>query len=395
MTRPLCISTLDLEYFGHGGVVTKVLVFARIARQEGFDPFFLTPSVALHRTVKRGLRRQVSAPSRKIEFGGYPCHQFGARFPEFEPNAHRFGRQLLREILDPAPTCIAVSGNNHAARPFLDLGLEFSIWPGSTFWEDCRHRILGAPWSARKILDLAAKPWCERLERRIFERARQVVVDTNYTRDCVLGIDSAWADKTFPVPVPVDCEVLKPCDRPARKTLVFIGRLSDPRKNLHLLLESFALAGRERPELELVLIGSADEDTLRSVAHHPFAGRIRHLRGIPEEEKVRELQKAAALVISSLQEGFGIVGAEALACGTPVISTPCGGALDYVIPGETGVLLKGFEPAEMSDAILRLTGDSTHHGRLSSQAREFALKTLSVEANRPILRKFLHGELHA
>lgn len=392
MARPLCISTLDLAYFQHGGVVTKSLAFARVAQDEGFAPFFLTPSVALHRTVRRALLFH-SAPAGVVgDFHGYPCHQLGARFPEFEFNAHRFDPRALRGLLDDSVPCFAVSGNNHAGRPFLDCGLPFSIWPGSTYWEDCRHRIASAPWSPRKILDLATRPRCENLERKIFAKADQIAVDTRYTRDCALRLNPSCAGKITVMPVPVDTIPYRPLPHPARESLVFVGRLSDPRKNLKLLLDAFARCGASLSRIEVHLIGAADPAERELLLHHPLASRIRWLHGISEEEKIRRIQNALALVIPSFQEGYGIVGAEALACGVPIISTPCGGAEDFVVHEETGLLLKGFGSDEMAEAILRLSRDPVLQKRLPGQARDFAVKHLSFEAVRPLLREFIHRQ---
>jgi len=391
MARPLCISTLDLAYFRHGGVVTKAIVFARIAREEGFEPFFLTPSVDLHRTVRRTIRFHKTPILREIQFSRYTCHQLGVLFPELEYNAHRFPHAGLKRFLGEPIPCFAVSGNNHAARPFLDLGMDFSIWPGATYWEDCRHRIANAPWSLRKVLDLATKPVCENLERAIFQKAGRIAVDTRYTRDCALHIDPSWDGKTTVIPVPVDTDVYQPVPQPAHNSLVFIGRLSDPRKNLKLLLDAFALCGESLPRIELHLIGASDSTEQELLKNHPLASRIRWLHGISEEEKVRHIQNALALIIPSFQEGFGITGAEALACGTPVISTRCGGTEDHVIPGENGFLLQSFDPSEMSDAIRHLAKDPALQQRLSGQAREYALKHLSIRAVRPLLQNLIHA----
>ncbi len=391
MGIPLCISTLDLAFYGHGGVVTKALVFARVAKEEGFDPFFLTPSLDLHRTFRRALRGNRLPTSAEIRFQGFRCHQHGALFPEFEFNAHRFEKSALRELLNPSVRCFAVSGNNHAARPFLDLELSFGVWPGATYWDDCRSRVLGAPWSARKAADLLAKPWCERLERRIFQAARTIVVDTHYTRRWVGQVAPGCEARMMVIPVPVDTALYHPSAETPGRRLVFLGRLSDPRKNLGLLLEAFAMAGKKNPELGLTLIGSGGEEMAARLASHPLASRIEWLRDISESEKIGHLQRALALVIPSWQEGFGITGAEALACGTPVISTPCGGPQDFVIEGETGLLLKGFDGEEMAAAILHCAGDEGLRGRLGRQGRAFAEARLSLEAVRPKLRAALHN----
>lgn len=392
MPKPLCISTLDLHFFQLGGVVTMATVFAQVAAEEGFTPFFLTPSVDLHRTLRRTLGGRFPPALVKSEFGGFPCYRMGARFPEFEFNAHHFGRDALREVLSSVSACFVVSGNSHAGRPFLDVTRPYGVWMAATYWEDCQHRVRAAPWSVRKALDLATRASCEQLERCILEKADRVAVLTRYTERCAIGFNPAWKKKIAVIPVPVNCDRYRPTTQPHRRSLIFIGRLSDARKNLRLLLDSFRICGAKDASLELVLIGG-DGGAVESLHEHPFASRIRHLPQVSESEKICLIQNALAVVIPSWQEGLSIVGIEALACGVPVVSTPCGGPQDFVIHEQTGWLLQGFEAIEMADAILRMAGDSRLQKRLGQQAREFAMAQLSVEAVRPRLKAFIRQQL--
>lgn len=388
MIRPLCISTLDLAFFRHGGVVNMVLSLARVAKEAGFAPYFLTPSHLLHRTLKRMLRGEAPAASVETTFEGFRCWQMGAHFPELEFNAHRFGEKALRKIVDRATPCLAVSGNNHAALPFSMAGVPFGIWAASTFWEDCRHRVEQSPVSLRKLLDLASRSRCEALEARLFGEAKEVAVLTRYTLRQAQPLLPRAAEAKI-IPVPVDCATHRPADAPARRSIVFVGRLSDPRKNLGLLLDAFGLIAGVLPDLQLVLIGSGDEAVRERLKAHRFASRIEWIEGASEDVKIARIQNAVALVIPSHQEGYGIVGAEALACGVPVVSTRCGGPEDFVVHGENGFLMEGFAPAELADLIRKLAEDTVLQRRLSKRAREFALEKLSVEAVRPAMLRFI------
>lgn len=384
--RPLCISTLDLADFGHGGVVTLVRAFARVAREEGYAPFLLAPSVARHRTVRRVLSGATPPSAERGVFEGTPAWGLGARFPEFEPNAHRFARAELLRVLERRMPCVAVSGNNHAARPFLDLGRPFALWIATTFWADCRDRVAAAPWGARKVLDLASRGASESLERRIFAATREMAITTNYTRLEISAMDPAWDMKARVVPVPVDCDFFRPDGTGPGREIVFIGRLNDPRKNLGLLLEAFRRLGSRVPDARVVLVGSGDEAVRATLLAHPCADRIAWRQRVTEEEKRAILQRAGALVIPSLQEGFGITGVEAMACGVPVVSTPCGGPTDFVHDGHTGRLLRGFEAGEMAEALEFLLRDDVRRLRLGRQGRELAEKGFSFGAVGDALR---------
>ena len=117
-----------------------------------------------------------------------------------------------------------------------------------------------------------------------------------------------------------------------------------PYKRIDLAIEACRLArvplkvvgeGPERPRLER---GAGSE-----VA---FLGRL------PGEE-VRELYRRAAIVLLPGEEDFGIVPLEAQACGRPVVALGRGGAVETIVPEETGLLVDEPTPPAFADAILR------------------------------------------
>ncbi|MCK4499466.1 glycosyltransferase family 4 protein, partial [Candidatus Babeliales bacterium] len=76
---------------------------------------------------------------------------------------------------------------------------------------------------------------------------------------------------------------------------------------------------------------------------------------VNDEEKKTWLNKATLMLITSYQEGLGIIGLEAMAHGVPVITTRCGGPVDYVIDGQNGFLVNVDDVeamAKCAEAIL-------------------------------------------
>ena len=80
-------------------------------------------------------------------------------------------------------------------------------------------------------------------------------------------------------------------------------------------------------------------------------------------------------MLPSLQEGFGIVAAEALAAGVPVVTTPSGGPEELVRDSGGGRVLAGFSAEELADAAVELLRD----GRRSPRCAGAAASTSSAE----------------
>jgi glycosyltransferase involved in cell wall biosynthesis len=73
--------------------------------------------------------------------------------------------------------------------------------------------------------------------------------------------------------------------------------------------------------------------------------------GRRSDDEIRELYRRAAVVLLPGEEDFGIVPLEAQACGRPVVAYARGGALETVIPGETGVLVEEASAPAFAAAI--------------------------------------------
>jgi glycosyltransferase involved in cell wall biosynthesis len=101
---------------------------------------------------------------------------------------------------------------------------------------------------------------------------------------------------------------------------------------------------------------------------------------LPHDQLVALYGRAAIVACPSHREGFGVVCAEAMAHGRPVVASAVGGLLDLVADGETGLLVPPRDPLALRAALLRLLEDGELRALLGAAARERARNRLSWEA---------------
>jgi glycosyltransferase involved in cell wall biosynthesis len=84
----------------------------------------------------------------------------------------------------------------------------------------------------------------------------------------------------------------------------------------------------------------------------------------------RQLRSIDVFVLPSRYEPFGIALAEAMACGVPQVTTGVGGTAEVVRDGETGLLCRPGDPADLAEKIVRLLSDEQLRARLSEASRQ-------------------------
>jgi glycosyltransferase involved in cell wall biosynthesis len=143
---------------------------------------------------------------------------------------------------------------------------------------------------------------------------------------------------------------------------LYTGRLV-AYKRPDLVVEAF----RDLPRHRLVVVGRGPMEAAlraRATPNVEFAG------GVPDEA-LRDLYRTARAVIFPGHEDFGIVMAEALACGTPVIALARGGALDIVEPGRSGWLMPRQDVASLRAAVAEAAADDPDAADIAASAGRF------------------------
>ncbi len=151
-----------------------------------------------------------------------------------------------------------------------------------------------------------------------------------------------------------------------------------PHKNLERLIEAFDLV-RQRgfDHLKLVLIGDeiSKYAALRRAVHsHQLHQYVRFLGYLPEETLAIMYRLAGVFVFPSLYEGFGLPPLEAMASGTPVVTSNVSSLPE--VAGDAAVLVDPYRPEAIADGIARVLGDEALRRDLRAKglarARQFS-----------------------
>ncbi len=168
--------------------------------------------------------------------------------------------------------------------------------------------------------------------------------------------------------------------------LLFLGTL-EPRKNLGVLLEAYAALVRGSRSLpRLVIAGSASADAqpwLDRITQEPLRSHVSYKGYITHEEREALYAGALALLLPSLDEGFGLPVLEAMSAGVAVVTSNRGSLPE--VAGDAGVLLEPTDVSAWAATIEKLATDSTWTAELAGKGLERA-KTFTWDRSSTELR---------
>ncbi|MCX5814648.1 MAG: glycosyltransferase family 1 protein [Proteobacteria bacterium] len=140
---------------------------------------------------------------------------------------------------------------------------------------------------------------------------------------------------------------------PDRYILV-VGNLQ-PRKNVLRIIRAFAAIQNQIMETKLVIVGQAkwqSSEIMEEVKRQRIENRVIFAGYATEEELVWLYNDATVFVYPSLYEGFGLPILEAMACGTPVITSNITSMPE--VAGDAALLVNPYDEKEIADAIIRI-----------------------------------------
>jgi len=239
------------------------------------------------------------------------------------------------------------------------------------------------------------------MTRLSVHRARHVIAVSTHTRDDLVRHFHVRAERITVIPNAADAR-FRPADDAHAITrfkaennlpdrfVLFVGTL-EPRKNLRRLIEAFASLDADHAETKLVIVGASGwltSDLAPLVWERGLSDRIDFTGYVSDDDLPRWYQAATVFCYPSLYEGFGLPVLEAMACGTPVVTSRTSSLPELV--GDAAVLVDPTDVTALADALKTVFTDEARRQSMSraglARARAFswertAAATLDVIRN--------------
>ncbi|MFW5888622.1 MAG: glycosyltransferase family 4 protein [Patescibacteria group bacterium] len=172
------------------------------------------------------------------------------------------------------------------------------------------------------------------------------------------------------------CEPIKKKYQLKNKFILYIGTL-EPRKNIEGLIESFNIfcKKRERADCDLVIAGGKgwkSEKIIKKWKSSEYKGRIKFLGYIPRQDKPLLYNAASVFAYPSFYEGFGFPPLEAMACGTPVLTSFSSSLAE--VAGESAFLVDPYNSNKIACYLDILMKDENLRQKLRLEGSETVKK---------------------
>jgi glycosyltransferase involved in cell wall biosynthesis len=206
---------------------------------------------------------------------------------------------------------------------------------------------------------------------------RDIMRFFNVPADKVVVVYNAIDERFRTVPAEEDIERVRERYQLHSGFVLYVGNIK-PHKNLVRLIEAFdQLRQRGFDDMKLLIIGDeiSKLPALRRAVHtHKLHKHVRFLGYLPDETLAVLYRLAAVFVFPSLYEGFGLPPLEAMACGTPVVTSNVSSLPE--VTGDAAVLVDPYDVESIVAGIERVLTDPDLRERLKARgiarAREFS-----------------------
>ncbi|MBI5033444.1 MAG: glycosyltransferase family 4 protein [Chloroflexi bacterium] len=329
-------TALPERLFGAGNyIVNLIAALSRLDTPNEYVVFVKPFHASLFKTLQRARTIQVALPMRTLRIA-------------WEQTALPIlARQYKLDVLHSPHYSLPLAAPCATVVTFHDM--TFFLYP--------QAHLLYKRIFFRTMIPLAAR------------RATSIIAISESTRQDILRLLKTPSEKVNQVSYGISSQfhLTENCNRldearhkynlPAEFAL-YVGNL-EPRKNLPILLQAFARLVHQGLPHSLVLVGSRgwkDDAVFTTLSELGISDRVHFLGYVTQDELPLIYQASRVFVYPSLYEGFGLPVLEAMACGTPVITSNVSSMPE--VAGDAGLLINPNSIDELTVALQRALTDS-------------------------------------
>ena len=224
--------------------------------------------------------------------------------------------------------------------------------------------------------------WEQVREQRTMQGIPNWVGVSQWSVDELKGLFACSPKRVRVIYNPVDCTLFHPASHRAEgQSVLFVGTLEDRKGDL-VLAESANQFLRTFPDCRLLFVGrhtEARKCSLIEVVHESLRCRVEVRPALPREEVAEMMRQAAVFSMPSSWESFGMVYAEAMASGVPVVACDCTGVPEVVPHEVAGLLVAPGDAMALGKAIERLLRDPDLRQLFGRNGRALAVERFGLE----------------
>jgi glycosyltransferase involved in cell wall biosynthesis len=211
-----------------------------------------------------------------------------------------------------------------------------------------------------------------------------------FTRaDAVIALSETWAREIRTIAPRANVRVVpNPCEAPAepitslvdREPMILFSGQLESRKGFRDLIRAMPAVLAKVPEAKLVMAGHGGVEEAKALAR--FLGieqHVQYLGWITGEKKTAVLSRARVFCLPSYGEGLPMAMLEAMSYGIPVIVTAVGSIPDVIRNGDSGIMVKPGDVAEISEAIILILRQTHQAQRMADAAVQIVRQNFSPD----------------
>lgn len=275
-------------------------------------------------------------------------------------------RYVASQMKEPA-ILIALSGSGlYAGRKIQEMGGVYICDRGSSHIR-VQEQLLSEEYARYGTRWRGIDPRSIAKEEAEYEQANWISIPSQFCYESFLE-QGASAAKLLKIPYGSRLERFYPQSSPSTNPeefrILFVGA-AGPRKGFIDLLASFKRLSH--PCKQLLLIGSLAPEA-KAILAQVNQSQIRVLGSVPNDQLRRHYSQASVFVLPSIEEGFGMVIGEAMACGCPVIASSNTGASELITNGVEGFIVPIRSPEVIADRLQQLADQPDLRERMGKAA---------------------------